>query len=124
MPQSCQVRSAWSEVARIAISEPSRNHSAAGGGYLVVVRWVAAVLMVSALLAGCSEPPPEEAVAEHIELFGKYCTDCHNDAEAAGNMSLEHVTPASVAAKPGAPQEVLDVAQPNRGAVQQVVALP
>jgi pimeloyl-ACP methyl ester carboxylesterase len=61
MPQSCQVRSAWSEVARIAISEPSRNHSAAGGGYLVVVRWVAAVLMVSALLAGCSDDEPDAA---------------------------------------------------------------
>src|SRR5687767_6911029 len=53
-----------------------------------------------ALLAGCAEPPPEEAVAQHVELFGRYCTDCHNDAEAAGELSLESVTAADVAAKP------------------------
>jgi hypothetical protein len=66
-----------------------------------------AAASIIALLAGCSEPPPEEAVAEHIELFGKYCTDCHNDAEAAGDMSLEHVTPASVAAKPEVFEQVI-----------------
>jgi uncharacterized protein DUF1592/uncharacterized protein DUF1587/uncharacterized protein DUF1595/cbb3-type cytochrome c oxidase subunit III len=54
----------------------------------------------AALLAGCSEPPPEEAVARNLELFRHYCTDCHNDADAAGNMSLEHVTADEVAAKP------------------------
>jgi hypothetical protein len=59
-----------------------------------------AAALAMALLAGCSEPPPDEAVAQHVQLFGRYCTDCHNDAEAAGDMSLEHVTPELVAAKP------------------------
>ncbi|HUQ51106.1 MAG TPA: DUF1592 domain-containing protein [Gammaproteobacteria bacterium] len=51
-------------------------------------------------LAGCSEPPPVEAVAQHVETFGRFCTDCHNDAERAGEFSLEHVTAADVAARP------------------------
>jgi hypothetical protein len=54
----------------------------------------------AALLAGCSEPPPAEAVADHVDVFGRYCTDCHNDAEAAGELSLENVTAADVAARP------------------------
>jgi hypothetical protein len=33
-------------------------------------------------------------------MLDRYCTECHNDAEAAGNMSLEGVTPAEVAANP------------------------
>jgi len=54
----------------------------------------------AALLAGCAEPPPAEAVADHVEVFGRYCTECHNDAEAAGELSLENVTAADVAARP------------------------
>ncbi len=60
-----------------------------------------------ALLAGCSDPPPEQAVAQHVELFGRYCTDCHNDAEAAGELSLERVTAADVAAKPEVFEQVV-----------------
>jgi hypothetical protein len=61
----------------------------------------------AALLAACSEPPPERAVAQHVELFGRYCTDCHNDAEAAGELSLERVTAADVAAKPEVFEQVV-----------------
>jgi hypothetical protein len=67
----------------------------------------AAAASTIALLAGCGEPPPEEAVAQHVELFGRYCTDCHNDAEAAGDMSLERVTAADVAAKPEVFEQVI-----------------
>jgi mono/diheme cytochrome c family protein len=66
-----------------------------------------AAALAMALLAGCSEPPPDEAVAQHVQLFGRYCTDCHNDAEAAGDMSLEHVTPEQVAAKPEVFEQVI-----------------
>jgi hypothetical protein len=52
------------------------------------------------LLAGCAERSPEEAVASHWDVFGHYCTDCHNDAELAGNTSFEHVRPEDVATKP------------------------
>jgi hypothetical protein len=52
------------------------------------------------LLAGCAEPPPEQDLAAHVATFGRFCTDCHNDAERAGELSLENVTVADVAAKP------------------------
>ena len=56
---------------------------------------------------GCAEPPPEQAVAQHVETFGRFCTDCHNDAEAAGELSLESVTAADVAAKPEIFEQVI-----------------
>jgi hypothetical protein len=66
-----------------------------------LVRLGAAIAIAGALLlAGCGEPPPEQALAQHVETFGRFCTECHNDAEAAGELSLESVTPAEVAAKP------------------------
>jgi hypothetical protein len=60
----------------------------------------AATVGCAALLTACGEQPPAEAVANHWDVLGRYCTDCHNDAEFAGNMSLEHVQPQDVAAKP------------------------
>jgi hypothetical protein len=51
-------------------------------------------------LQGCAEPPPAEALAANAEVFGRFCTDCHNDAEAAGDLSLEAVSAATVAAHP------------------------
>jgi len=65
-----------------------------------MTRALAAAASAAALLAGCAEPPPEQALTQHVEVFGRFCTDCHNDAEAAGELSLEHVTAAEVAAKP------------------------
>jgi hypothetical protein len=65
------------------------------------------VTLANVLLAGCAEPPPAEAVARHVEVFGRYCTDCHNDAEAAGDLSLEGVTAAAVAAKPEVFEQVV-----------------
>ena len=63
-------------------SEPTRMTS----------RGLAASVAVAAIaaLAGCS-PAPEEAVAAHWNMLGRYCTDCHNDAELAGELSFEHV---------------------------------
>ena len=39
----------------------------------------AAVALVAASFAGCGAPPPQQAVAAHWSMFGKYCTECHND---------------------------------------------
>jgi hypothetical protein len=58
-------------------------------------------------LAGCGEQPPELALEQHVETFGRFCTDCHNDAEAAGELSLEHVTAAEAAAKPEIFEQVI-----------------
>jgi hypothetical protein len=67
----------------------------------------AAAFAAAALLAGCAEPPPAVAVAQHVDVFGRFCTDCHNDAEAAGELSLESVTAADVAARPEIYEQVI-----------------
>jgi hypothetical protein len=64
-------------------------------------------LLGAMLLAGCAEPPPAEAVAQHAPTFGRFCTDCHNDAEAAGELSLEQVTAADVAERPEVFEQVV-----------------
>ncbi len=67
--------------------------------------WLAAGALA---IAGCADAPsPEQSVAEHVETFSRYCTDCHNDAEAAGELSLESVTTAKIAAKPEVFEEVV-----------------
>ncbi len=62
---------------------------------IVIGLGIAAALSLTA----CSESP-EEALANRWPMLEQYCTECHNDAEAAGNMSLEGITPAEVAANP------------------------
>jgi hypothetical protein len=62
-----------------------------------LVRGGAAAAFGVALLASCSDPRPEAAVAEQWGVFDRYCTECHNDAELAGGMSLEGVRPEEVA---------------------------
>src|SRR5690606_37350773 len=51
-------------------------------------------------VAGCSEPPPAEAVAQNWNVFARYCTDWRNDAESAGNLSFENRRPEDVVAHP------------------------
>jgi len=62
-------------------------------------------LAVVAALAACSRAP-EEVVASRWGVL-RYCTDCHNDAELAGQRSFEHARPADVAAKPEAWEKVV-----------------
>src|SRR6187551_247264 len=49
--------------------------------------------------AGCSQTP-EEQLAEQWPLLDRYCTECHSDAERAGELTFEGSTPADVAAHP------------------------
>jgi hypothetical protein len=65
---------------------------------LRIVR-LATTVALAMLLAACG-PSPEEALANQWPILDRYCTDCHNDAERAGEMSLERVTPAEVAQNP------------------------
>ena len=53
----------------------------------------------AAALAACSEAPLD-AVAKRWELLEQYCTDCHNDIEFAGNLSLSGVSAEHVAEDP------------------------
>lgn len=56
-------------------------------------------LALTLLAAGCSTTP-EEQLAEQWPMLDRYCTECHSDAERAGELTLEGVTPADVAAHP------------------------
>ena len=54
----------------------------------------------AALLAGCAEPSPEAAVAKNWSLLDRYCTECHNDIDLAGGMSLQGAVPNEIAERP------------------------
>jgi hypothetical protein len=64
------------------------------------------VPLLPLLVTACSEAP-EQALASRWPMLKQYCTDCHNDAELTGGMSLEHVTTADVAANPKRWEEVV-----------------
>src|SRR5690606_35969669 len=49
--------------------------------------------------SGCS-PSTEDRLEAEWELVGRYCADCHNDIEFAGDLSLERAVHADVAAHP------------------------
>jgi hypothetical protein len=49
--------------------------------------------------AGCAKTP-EESLADQWSILDRYCTECHSDAERAGELTLEGITPAEVGAHP------------------------
>jgi hypothetical protein len=60
------------------------------------------------VLAGCERAPtPEALIAEHGGMISRYCLDCHNAAEQAGELSLERVDFANVAAHADALEEAV-----------------
>lgn len=71
----------------------------------LALRSAAAIL----LIAACADraESPAERVAAHMSLLGRYCTDCHNDAEFAGELSLEAVNAEDVAADPATWERVV-----------------
>ena len=66
----------------------------------------AAVAAAALLVTACGSSP-DEALAERWSMLDTYCTDCHNDGEYAGELSLEGVTPAEVAANPETWEQVV-----------------
>jgi hypothetical protein len=56
----------------------------------MVMRYYAApfLALLGALAAGC-QPSVEERAATAKDVIGRYCTDCHNDAERTGELTLE-----------------------------------
>ena len=60
-------------------------------------KWLIGSLTLVA--AGCSQTP-EEQLVEQWPLLDRYCTECHSDAERAGELTFERSTPADVAAHP------------------------
>ena len=54
-----------------------------------------------ALLCAACQPSREELIAEHEATLKRYCLDCHNQAERAGEMTLEPVRLRDVAADAG-----------------------
>jgi hypothetical protein len=68
----------------------------------------AGALLLTGMLAGCgSAPSPEEVIAAHSATLGRYCLDCHNQAEQAGDLSLERVDLADLGYHAGALEEVV-----------------
>jgi hypothetical protein len=50
------------------------------------------VAVLALLTAGCqSGPSPEALTAGHATIIDRYCLDCHNYAEQAGELSLERI---------------------------------
>ncbi len=62
-------------------------------------RKLAGLALLAALSAAC-EPSREELIAEHEATLERYCLDCHNQAEQAGELALEPVRLGDVAANP------------------------
>ncbi|MBN1239890.1 MAG: DUF1592 domain-containing protein [Gammaproteobacteria bacterium] len=58
------------------------------------------------LLGGC-QPSEQELVERHASTIESFCTDCHNDAERVGEMTLEDVDLAHVAADPALWEKVI-----------------
>jgi hypothetical protein len=61
------------------------------------VPFVTGIVLTSAWTAGC-QPSPEALVEQHSATINRYCLDCHNFVERAGELSLERVELADVAA--------------------------
>jgi hypothetical protein len=55
------------------------------------------IAVVALLAAGC-QPSVEERAAASKSLIDRYCTDCHNDAERTGELTLEGVALTDVGA--------------------------
>ncbi len=68
------------------------------------MRTAVAAAVLAAL--GC-ERPREALLAEHAATIERYCLDCHNAAERAGNLSLADLSLAAIADAPAAWEEVV-----------------
>jgi hypothetical protein len=55
------------------------------------------VVAIALVSAGC-QPSVEERAAAARDVIDRYCTDCHNDAERTGELTLERVDLADVGA--------------------------
>src|SRR5687768_16255540 len=59
---------------------------------------LAEVGAIELLRAATCQPSREELIAEHEATLKRYCLDCHNQAERAGDMALEPVRLGDIAA--------------------------
>ena len=58
-----------------------------------------AILAVALACSAC-QPSSERQAAAAKDTIERFCTDCHNDAERAGNLTLASTRPEDVAAHP------------------------
>jgi hypothetical protein len=73
---------------------------------LRIVFSAAAAAGVAGLLSAC-QPSEEALVAEQTKTLHTYCTDCHNDTERVGDMSLEHPNLAHLTETPAQWEKVI-----------------
>jgi hypothetical protein len=86
-----------------------RTHDS-GRGPLRAATPVAAALLGALALAGCARDAAPDTVAaldSHWDLIGRYCTDCHNRAEMAGDMSLQGLTAEHIQQNPATWERVI-----------------
>src|SRR5690606_3951706 len=67
---------------------------------------VSACGAAAAVAAGCAKSP-ESRVAAEWDLLERYCEDCHNNAEFAGDLSLERFSTEDIGAHPAVWEEVV-----------------
>ncbi len=68
----------------------------------------ATLVLGTGAVLGCSgASTPEEVIASHSATIGRYCLDCHNQAERAGELSLERLDLAHPGAHAATLEEVV-----------------
>ncbi len=75
-------------------------------------RWIrtgvmtTAFAVLAAIAAGCAKSPQDQVAAEW-PLIERYCVDCHNDVEYAGDMSLERYSAETIGEHAGLWEDVV-----------------
>ena len=56
-------------------------------------------IVALALVSAACQPSAEQRAAAAKDVIDRYCTDCHNDAERTGELTLERLALTDVGAR-------------------------
>src|SRR5690606_9327951 len=88
------------------VGEPTERRRRMKAGGRPIFGRVSACVAAAAVAAGCAKSP-ESRVAAEWDLLERYCEDCHNNAEFAGDLSLERFSTEDIGAHPAVWEEVV-----------------